>query len=197
MMIVWKSAVIPGSIMMCTEIEAKLKVNSHEQVERRLIELGAEFIAEQSQTDCHFDDANATLSKGDRALRLRRQLVGGSTRFFLTYKGPKEKSNFKKRQEIEVEISDASSTEKLLAALGYEKAITVEKTRRLWRLSECEVALDSLPLLGDFVEIEGPDDETINSVRKSLGLSGLPHIAKSYAALTKAKLHKRPHDAAK
>ncbi len=180
---------------MCTEIEAKLKVNSHEQVERRLIELGAEFIAEQLQTDCHFDDANATLSNGDSALRLRRQLAGG-TRFFLTYKGPKEKSNFKKRQEIEVEISDASSTEKLLAALGYRKTITVEKTRRLWRLSECEVALDSLPLLGDFVEIEGPDDETINSVRKSLGLSGAPHIAKSYAALTKAKLQERRHDTA-
>lgn len=183
--------------MMCTEIEAKLKVDSHEQAERRLIELGAEFIAEQSQTDCHFDDANATLSKGDRALRLRRQLVGGSTRFFLTYKGPKEKSNFKKRQEIEVEISNASSTEKLLAALGYKKVVTVEKTRRLWRLSGCEVALDSLPLLGDFVEIEGPDDETINGVRKSLELSGSPHIAKSYAALTKAKLKERRDDAAK
>src|SRR4030042_397523 len=76
---------------MCTEMKAKLKDNSHEQVERKLIELGAEFIAEQSQTDCHFDDANATLSKGDSALRLRRQLVGSSTRFFLTYKGPKEK----------------------------------------------------------------------------------------------------------
>jgi len=182
---------------MCTEIEAKLKVNSHEQVERRLIELGAQFIAEQSQTDCHFDDANATLSKGDMALRLRRQIVGSSTRFFLTYKGPKEKSDFKKRREIEVEISDASSTEKLLLALGYKKVITVEKTRRLWRLSECEVALDSLPLLGDFVEIEGPDDETISNVQKGIGLSGAPHIAKSYGALTKAKLHERRHDAAK
>jgi len=197
MMIVWKSAVILSNIMMCTEIEAKLKVNSHEQVERRLTELGAEFIGELRQTDYHFDDAKGTLKKGDKALRIRRQVAADRTQLLMTYKGPKEKSNFKKRREIEVEISDASSMEKLLAALGYRKVIAVEKTRRLWRLGECEVALDSLPLLGDFVEIEGPDDETINSVRKSLGLSGLPHIPKSYAALTKAKLHERRHDAAK
>jgi len=175
---------------MCTEIEAKLKVDSHREVERRLSELGAEFLAEQVQTDYHFDDANATLSKSDRCLRLRRQLVAGSTSFFLTYKGPKEKSNFKKRQEIEIEIKDAAGAEKLLSALGYEKSLTLEKTRRLWRLSECEIALDQLPLLGAFVEIEGPDDEKINSAQESLGLAETPHVAKSYAALTQAKLRR-------
>jgi len=173
---------------MYTEIEAKLKVDSLQVVERRLEELGAEFVAEQSQRDWHFDDADAALKKGDKCLRLRRQVVDDSTRFFLTYKGPKEKSNFKKREEIEIEISDSDSAERLLSALGYEKAMAIEKTRRLWRFDDCEVALDRLKLLGDFVEIEGPSDEKINSVQQSLGLSDLPHIAKSYAALLKAKL---------
>ena len=175
---------------MYTEIEAKLKIESPEQLESKLVELGAEFVAEQSQTDYHFDDANATLKKGDKALRLRRQIVGDSTRFLLTYKGPKEKSHFKKRREIEFEVADADAAEKLLGALGYRKSLVVEKTRRLWRFGDCEVALDRLDLLGDFLEIEGPDDKRINSVQKSLGLSGLPHIAKGYAALTKAKLRK-------
>ncbi len=85
---------------MCSEIEAKLKIESPEQIESRLVELGAEFVAEQLQTDCHFDDDNAAMSKADKALRLRRQSVGETTQFLLTYKGPKEQSNFKKRREI-------------------------------------------------------------------------------------------------
>ena len=173
---------------MCTEIEAKLKIDSPQQVERRLTELGAEFIAEQSQKDYHLDDARATLSKGDRALRIRHQVTGQTRQFLLTYKGPKEKSNIKKRREIEFEVADAAAAEKLFSALGYQKALTVEKTRRLWRLDDCEVAVDRLDLLGDFLEIEGPDDKRINAVQEKLGLSDLPHVAKSYAALTKAKL---------
>ncbi len=172
---------------MCIEIEAKLKVDSLPEIERKLPGLGAEFLAEQLQTDYHFDDVNATLTKADRCLRLRKQMVGKSESFFLTYKGAKEKSNLKKRQEIEFEIKDADSACKLLSALGYEQVLVVEKKRRLWKLSDCEIALDQLPLLGDFVEIEGPDEEKIATAQKSLGLADLPHIAESYASLVAKK----------
>ena len=170
---------------MGVEIEAKLKVDSLPQIEQRLKDLGAEFLAERQQTDCLFDDANGTLTSSDRCLRIRRQSVGGNQQFFLAFKGAKESSNFKKRQEIEIEIEDADSMQNLLAALGYEQVFTVEKTRQLWQLGGCEVALDQLPLLGDFVEIEGPDDKKIAEVQKSLGLEHVPHVAKSYAMLIK------------
>jgi len=172
---------------MCTEIEAKLKVDSLQEIERKLAELGAEFLAEQLQTDYHFDDANTTLTKTDRCLRLRKQMVGKNESFFLTYKGAKEKSNLKKRQEIELEIKDADSVRKLLSALGYEQSLVVEKKRRLWQLGDCEVALDRLLLLGDFVEIEGPDEEKIANAQEKLGLSDLSHIAESYASLVTKK----------
>ena len=175
---------------MCTEIEAKLKVDSLQEIEHKLAELSAEFLVEQQQTDYHLDDASETLTKTDRCLRLRRQIVGESEIYFLTYKGAKEKSNFKKRQEIETEIKDAVSAQKLLSALGYKEVSVIEKKRRLWQLGDCEIALDELPLLGCFVEIEGPDDEKISDVQKSLGLTNLPHIAKSYALLMKEELNR-------
>jgi adenylate cyclase class 2 len=168
---------------MFTEIEAKLKVDSLPEIENRLKKLDAEFVAEQLQTDTHFDDSNETLTNSDCCLRLRRQIINSETRFFLTYKGAKEKSNYKKRQEIEIEVSDADSTEKLLSALGYERKLSVDKKRSLWKFGGCEVALDRLQILGDFVEIEGPDDEKISWVQKSLGLESLPHIPKSYASM--------------
>ena len=172
---------------MNTEIEAKLKVDSLREIEHKLAELGAEFLAEQLQTDYHFDDANTTLTKTDRCLRLRKQMVGKNESLFLTYKGAKERSNLKKRQEIEFEIKDADSVRKLLSALGYEQSLVVEKKRRLWKLGDCEVALDRLPLLGDFVEIEGPDEEKIANAQEKLGLSDLSHIAESYASLVAKK----------
>ena len=176
---------------MCFEIEAKLKVDSLPEIERRLRELGAGFLAEQRQTDYHLDDANATLTTGDRCLRLRRQVVDGNESFSLTYKGPKDKSDFKKRREIEIEIADADSTERLLSALGYEKVLVVEKKRRLWQHGGCEVALDRLSLLGDFLEIEGPDEEQIAAVQNRLGLTDLPHITESYASLVARKANSR------
>ncbi len=175
---------------MYTEIEAKLKVDSLQEIENKLKKLDAEFVAEQLQTDTLFDDSNATLTNTDRCLRLRQQVVDEDTRFFLTYKGAKEESNYKKRQEIEIEVNDADSTEKLLSELGYERKLSVEKKRRLWRFGECEVALDRLQMLGDFVEIEGPNDEKINQVQKSLGLEDLPHIPKSYASMIMEKLQR-------
>jgi adenylate cyclase class 2 len=175
---------------MCTEIEAKLKVDSLTEIERKLTELGAESVAEQLQTDYFFDNVDTALAKNDRCLRLRRQVVDKVERFFLTYKGAKEKSNFKKRQEIELEISNADTAHKLLSALGYEQVLTIEKKRHLWRLGDCRVTLDKLPLLDNFIEIEGPNDESITDVQESLGLSDLPHIPKSYASLIKDQLQK-------
>jgi adenylate cyclase class 2 len=175
---------------MCVEIEAKLKVDSLSDVERKLKELSAEFIAELSQSDVLFDDSDGSLITTDRCLRLRHQATGDNKRFFLTYKGAKEKSDFKKRQEIEIETNSAVITQRLLLALGYEKVLVVQKTRRLWRLGHCDVALDHLPQLGDFVEIEGHDDKTIADVQKRLGLAQLPSIAKSYAQMIKEKLNR-------
>ncbi len=174
---------------MCTEIETKLKVDSHEQIIKALEKIGAEFLAECTQIDYYFD-GNPTFAVTGRCLRLRRQRTGKNEKVFLTYKGTQEEHTFKKRQEIELEVADADSAEKLLLALGYKKEQIVEKKRRLWRLNDCEIALDELPLLGSFVEIEGPDDKKIADVQRNLGLADLPHIKESYAALVEKKLKK-------
>jgi len=173
---------------MPTEIEAKLKVDAHEQIIRRLNELGAEFISDHVHTDVYFDDDAGSLVKTDKALRLRRLLDGGRQRFYLTYKGPKEKTQPKKRQEIETEVTDGSSIEKLLSALGYREALCFEKSRQTWRLGNCDIALDELALLGCFVEIEGPDEEEIAQAQSRLGLADLPHIQESYASLVAEQL---------
>jgi adenylate cyclase class 2 len=170
------------------EIEAKLKVDSLEDVERRLRECGAAFLRETVQTDVYLDTADSDLTRCDKCLRLRREKAGRRERLILAYKGPKQQDDYKKRAEVELGVSDADGTELLFAALGYHKALAFNKRRRLWRLQECEVALDELPLLGAFVEIEGPDSRTILHVQEMLGLSDVPHTMDSYASLIDQEL---------
>ena len=111
---------------MFTEIEAKLKVDLLQDVESRLKQLGAEFVAEQLQSDIHFDEAEAALKNADSCLRLRRQVVGGTTRFFMTYKGAKDKST----QDIEIEVIGSDSITRLLLTLGNQKALFKKVSNR-------------------------------------------------------------------
>jgi adenylate cyclase class 2 len=180
---------------MYIEIEAKLKlarqpggVDSPAKVARRLKAMGAEFLRSRLQTDIYFDDAEHTLRKADSALRIRHQLIGRKEQVVITFKGPRRRGRFKQREEIQFEVGDASRAELLLNVLGYKKAIVFQKKRRAWRYGGCEVALDKLPLLGNFVEIEGPNEKAISRVQEKLGLCDLPHIPESYAVLMERKL---------
>ena len=179
---------------MFTEIEAKLKVDSLEDVAQKLAALGAGFVEEQVHKDCYFDDVAGSFKNNDCCLRIRQQFIGGSERIFLTYKGPKEKGRFKKRQEIETEVAEAEPIESLLTILGYKKDLVFEKRRRIWQLDECEISLDQLPILGCFVEIEGRYEDEIAEVQKKLHLTDLPHIPTGYALLMEQKLQQLDSD---
>lgn len=176
---------------MRVEIEAKLKVDSLHEVELKLGQCGASFMREVVQTDLYFDTADRDLTRADKCLRLRIEKAGSRERLVLAYKGPKEQDDFKKRQEDELEVNDAAAAESLLGGLGYRKALAFDKRRRLWSLRGCEVALDELPLLGAFVEIEGPDSGTIAQVQAMLGLADVPHTVDSYACLIGRELSRR------
>jgi adenylate cyclase, class 2 len=175
---------------MYIEIEAKLKVDSFKGIEKRLKSLDAEFLRERLHTDAYFDDAKSSLRKSDSALRIRHQLIGRRDQVVITFKGPRRKGRFKQRQEIQFEVSDAELAEMFLAAIGYKRTLVYQKKRRVWHYRDCEIALDELPILGKFVEIEGPGAKIIAAVQKKLGLADFPHIHESYALLMRNGLRR-------
>lgn len=167
---------------MYLETEAKLKVNSLDEVKRRLAEAGASPLGETIQVDYYFDKTDGELTRTDQCIRLRRESFDGGQRYFLTYKGAKQTDDFKKRREINLPVEDAEAVEHLLNALGYSRVLVFNKRRSAWRVDDCDVALDELPLIGTFVEIEGPNSEAISRVQRTLGLAGTPHMPDSYPA---------------
>jgi len=173
---------------MYTETEAKLKVASLDEVAQCIERQGASLCSETIQTDYYFDTASGQLALSDQCLRLRIERQGEHASLVLTYKGPKEASDFKKRREVNLPVGDSDAVEALLEGLGYQTALVFNKRRRVWRLLDCEVALDELPLIGFFVEIEGPDSDAIARVRHVLNLGGAPHMMDSYASLIADRL---------
>lgn len=86
----------------------------------------------------------------DEALRLSRR----GDRVELTYKGPRLDSRTKARREVVLAVDDEAKAASLLEALGFARAAEVRKTRALYRHAGFEVALDDVPGLGLFVELE-------------------------------------------
>jgi adenylate cyclase class 2 len=176
------------------EIEAKVKVGRLEPVAEKLQRCGAKSLQTVHEEDLYFDSGKNVLIKKDCGLRLRKRTPKTSNlkpQIYLTYKGPRGKSMFKSRQEIQTEVGDFEAMKNILLGLGYKKHLTVHKIRQLWQWGKCEICLDKVRRLGTFVEIEGPDEKTIAVVMDKLGLDKNAHISKGYARMTAEKINRR------
>lgn len=164
---------------MSDEVEVKVPVASLVPVRKSLRKAGATYLGTVLQTDRYFDTRDKLLLKGDRGLRLRcvRVLRSGRGRVdrrpLLTYKGPaRTESRAKIRREIQTHIDDADGVAEIFRSCGLRHVLTVQKRRASYRLGRCLVELDHLPMIGSFVEVEGPTERQIDRVCDKLCLSG-------------------------
>lgn len=164
------------------ELEVKFRISSTEDILTRIHALGA--VCEQPtqfESNIRWDDPKGTLTENHRVLRLRDN--GGTA--VLTYKA--EKKNDKKladREEIETVVSNYENTRLILERLGYEVVFIYEKYRSIYSLNDTGLFVDHTPI-GDYLEIEGPDEESIRNSAELLGLDWEARISKGYRALFK------------
>ncbi len=170
---------------MVLEIEGKMRINDMDTVAAVLTAAAGPCCKEVFEINTYFDTVQADLRNSDQGLRVRteRDLNTGDARVMVTHKGPRQPGPLKTRLENEFVANDHEAASRLLEALGYRPVLTFEKRRRLWRHTGCEVVIDSLPYIGDFLEIEGPSQEEVFGVRDKLGLSDQPLIPTSYIAM--------------
>lgn len=178
---------------MPVELEAKVKVDSHEPTRQRLRDAGAEAHGSHLQINTFFDTDDRSLRAADKGLRIRvnRDVATGKEEAVLTYKGPRQPGAFKSREEVETTVGSPENFATIVQALGYRQVLSFEKKRESWSLDGCQVELDEVPHLGDFVEVEGPSEEAIRDVLKKLGLESAPYVRESYAGLLSTWLEDR------
>ena len=175
---------------MANEIEVKFKVDSHAAIRRRLRAIEASYCSAVVQEDNYFDTSTRALLADQVGLRVREIEVLRAAkgcrpddRPQLTYKGPLHAHRKAKvRREVQTHFETPGAVEDVLLALGHHIVMSFQKRRTTYRLGRCLIELDELPLIGSFVEIEGPSERQVFTIARKLGLPGEPTKA-SYAHL--------------
>ena len=162
------------------ELEVKFAIGSVEDILLSIRSLGAApEQPTQFERNIRWDDPHGTLTKTHQVLRLRDN--GGTA--VLTYKAEnKNDKNLADREEIETVVTNFENTRLILERLSYEIVFIYEKYRSIYRLNDTELFVDHTPI-GDYIEIEGPDDEAIRRSAELLGLDWEKRISKSYHTL--------------
>jgi adenylate cyclase class 2 len=171
------------------ESEAKFKVRNLAAARKALKAAGAEHLETVLHTDSYFDTPDSIFCDHDWALRIRqvRPLRGkgkkSKPRALLTFKGPtKPDPKIKIRPEVQRPVDNPDAFAATLCATGLVIKMKIQKRRTSYRLGDCRVELDELPLIGCFVEIEGPDKKAILAAGRRLSLKGEP-ITQPYTRL--------------
>jgi adenylate cyclase class 2 len=139
---------------MTLEIEAKAKVESLEELERRIIKMGGVFRKEVVENDLYFNHPSRDFANTDEALRLRSV----ESKCYLTYKGPKIDKLTKTREELNVEVGDWDGAIRIFEVLGFVEVLPIKKKRRYLSLADFDVMLDMVEGLGSFIEVEKRGD---------------------------------------
>lgn len=161
------------------ELEVKFYMRDLGAVEKRVAALGGTLVQPRThEYNLRFDTAGGDLAQASSMLRLRRD-----TNSHLTYKGPSSTlGGVLARQEIEFEVSNFSSAQKFIEALGFASKYVYEKQRTTYDLDGLKVTLDELPY-GDFIEIEGPDAGAIRAAADSLELDWEQRLPETYLSI--------------
>lgn len=160
--------------MSFVEIEQKYKLSSPAKARAILKKLGGRKVSGGVETN-EFYDRGDFLKKQKVAFRLRRFGKGPAT---LTLKGPKVRSRFTKRMEVETPV-DYAAAKAMLAFLGFCRMRHYSKKRELYRCGQALVTLDLLKGFGWFLEIEGRPG-TIERLEKKFGLTREDREERSY-----------------
>jgi adenylate cyclase class 2 len=197
---------------MARETEIKLKIADRKALMRGLKRLGAKpkdaKRARVHESNLIFDTPDGGLAKHGQLLRIRKETaVDGKKanqrsqglRTLLTFKSPPEQlamgevrpsgdRRHKVREEIETELVDGDTVQRIFEGLGlrgwfrYEKYRTtyVLPARHAWAKGLL-IELDETPI-GLFVELEGPG-EAIDRAARELGHSAKDYVLKNYLVL--------------
>lgn len=184
------------------EVEVKLKIDSAESIEKKLIELGFKKGQTLQEIDYYYNGVDRDFRASGEALRLRlvESLDGsavvadrpGEPLIQMTYKGPKLDNVSMSRVEHQVNIDNFETMLSILSSLGYKPVEPVIKLRRELFSEEMCACVDTVDGLGDYLELEIMADEEsqrenaldrISVVLKQLGYSISETTTTSYLSM--------------
>lgn len=165
------------------EIEVKIPLSDLSASLKKAESMNLECIQPAShEINYRYDTPERTLSATGQVLRLRK--TGDIAT--ITYKRKQEgnSSGIAVREEIETNVTDFDAARLLLERLGFSVFFIYEKERSIYQLDDTVLMFDHTPI-GDFLEIEGPDETAIQKSALIMELPWSERTAESYSSLFK------------
>ena len=153
------------------EIEIKYLDIDPEQLEKKLIELGAKKAGDYHYRRAVFDYPDFRLDAQASWLRLRDE----GDKITLTFKqrlGVKEGSlsgDDTGMYEKEVVVSDFDTTREIILKIGLIEKMYQENKRTRYLLDGVECDIDTWPLIPTYLEVEGDSWKKVETVAEKLG----------------------------
>ena len=172
---------------MAQETEIKIRMGPDNQVSSMLALCGTLYSdgGQLNQRDEYFDTRGENLKEQDFTVRLRS--VNGN--FKVALKGPRIylPGNVYQRIELEFSATNEGEIREQLARQGLTATAILEKQRWVISGKHAEIAIDRLPFIGSFIEVEGDAPSAIETVLASLQLSSKDAVRENYSELLEVK----------
>ncbi len=163
---------------MAREVEIKTLVPDAQALARRLRASGFRLVTRRThEMNVLYDLPGHPLRQRGEILRLRKY---GNV-WILTHKSKGTVRRHKSRQELETEVADGASLDRILRALGFSPSFRYEKFRSEWTDGRGQVVIDETPI-GTVAEIEGRP-RWIDRTARLLGIPRSSYITLSYGAM--------------
>ncbi|MDO5848545.1 MAG: class IV adenylate cyclase [Methanobrevibacter sp.] len=152
------------------EVEVKAKINDFDEMEEKILGIGAVKTKVEFQEDLYFNSPIVDFAKTDEALRIRTTRKEDVENIFITYKGPKINKEAKTRKEVEMAIENAEMGNDILESIGFRQVRAVRKNRKYFEYENFEISLDDVEGLDPYMEIEIslPDGTDYTEAQKSI-----------------------------
>jgi adenylate cyclase class IV len=189
------------------EVELKSVVDDVPRRRAMVDRAGGSLVWAGRLVDQRYDTARGELAARDHVLRLRVYHDADSSRAELDWKGPTGNENgYKVREELGVHVAEPAVLAEMLAKLGYEVTMEIERDIAQYELEGATVRFEHYPRLDDLVEVEGTPEQIERAIT-AIGLprggftsERLPDFVRRFesrtgerAALCQAELHGERH----
>ena len=153
------------------EVELKSVVDDLARCRAAVERAGASLVFEGRLEDRRWDTPDRAMVAKDHVLRVRVYRGGGHVRAELDWKGPTRRdATYKLRDEIETSVTDPLALSEILAQLGYEVSIAIDREIIQYDLGGAMVRFERYPRMDDLVEVEGTPEQ----IEDAINVLGLP-----------------------
>jgi adenylate cyclase class 2 len=149
---------------MKTEFEAKVIKIDKDEIRTKLKDLGASLVFKE-RLFSRYTFSNPDLDSKKSWLRLRDE----GDKVTLALKCVSDKNSISGMSEVSVSVDNIENTLSLVKQLGYKQNSFQQNYREEWRLGDVVFDIDTWPMVDPFLEIEGPNQDSVKGYFQKLG----------------------------